>query len=171
MRRGYNPVRLYLLPKPVDSSYKEIKKTHPTQAEYEAAEKNIQENFTKLNYGKILLLEKESSPAVSETNKDPFDEDQFIAYIEFTTSEDLSQEDLADVQFVAAFLQKSKKFVGKVQSVCKNFRGWMLSIGWRKSQTPGKTAGIFRNLKEIIKNTCAYLDHVFNGKLASEAIH
>ncbi|OAV91366.1 hypothetical protein PTTG_28010 [Puccinia triticina 1-1 BBBD Race 1] len=117
------------------------------------------------------LNTKESSPAVSETNKDPFDEDQFIAYIEFTTSEDLSQEDLANVQFVAAFLQKSKKFVGKVQSVCKIFRGWMLSIGWRKSQTPGETAGIFRNLKEIIKNTCAYLDHVFNGKSASEAIH
>ncbi|WAR62556.1 hypothetical protein PtB15_15B142 [Puccinia triticina] len=54
MRRGYNPMKLYLLMKPLDSSDKEIKKNHPTEANYEAAEHTILENFNLIKAGMLV---------------------------------------------------------------------------------------------------------------------
>ncbi|OAV86131.1 hypothetical protein PTTG_11514, partial [Puccinia triticina 1-1 BBBD Race 1] len=104
MRRGYNPVRLYPLPKPADSSYKEIKKTHPTQADYEAAEKNIQENFTKLNYGQILLLEKgglrkiyfQNNPSLNRNNVENEDRESPNDDIEGSPNDDCNKESSND---------------------------------------------------------------------------
>ncbi|KAA1099838.1 hypothetical protein PGT21_022391 [Puccinia graminis f. sp. tritici] len=95
----------------------------------------------------------------------------FIPYIQFTRSEDLSEEDKNDLDFITTFLYDSTQFVNPVDLIRKIFRGKMWTIGWRKSQTRGEVAGRYIDTAGIPQNLCAYLDNLIDGISASDIIH
>ncbi|EFP91901.1 uncharacterized protein PGTG_17928 [Puccinia graminis f. sp. tritici CRL 75-36-700-3] len=97
--------------------------------------------------------------------------DTFIAYIHFTPSEELSQQDKEDLNYVTTFLHQSQKFVNVIQLPQKIYCGNMWTIGWRKPQTEGEMAGRYIDTPGIKKNFFAYLDYLGDGVSASSIIH
>jgi hypothetical protein len=76
-----------------------------------------------------------SNPGSSEPKKNEPPQPKFIAYIQFTPSEELTEEEKEDLNFIANYLDNNRKYVSTVSSPRKILRGHMWSIGWRKSQT------------------------------------
>ncbi|EFP83009.1 uncharacterized protein PGTG_09977 [Puccinia graminis f. sp. tritici CRL 75-36-700-3] len=215
MFREKDPVKLYPIYKPADSSHKAYRKAHPTPDDFKAAEDIILKQFTLIDHGHVALYErvkpektgkdavegkKGEEPRESnkhqtkKTNKAPAQQsnsksqqkedvnneeaqksdkpvDTFIAYIHFTPSEELSQQDKEDLHYVTTFLHQSRKFVNVIQLPQKIYRGNMWTIGWRKPQTEGEMAGRYIDTPGIKKNFFAYLDHLGDGVSASSIIH
>ena len=122
MYRPYQHQDLYPVQKPKSNSTADIKATHPTKEEFEAADSKLLDpnQFTLISNGRLFLYQ------INPLDKD---DKQFIAYIQFTRSDELSQEEVHDINFTTEFLHESKEFVLTVKSH-KIFRGKMWTIGW-----------------------------------------
>ncbi|PLW27877.1 hypothetical protein PCANC_26843 [Puccinia coronata f. sp. avenae] len=89
-----------------------------------------------------LKLPKPNLPTVYKRNPTPKEIDtafqiseNIIADIHFTDLKTISQQMQADLDFLLAFLETSKRFVNPVKSPESAIAGTMWAIGWRKSMT------------------------------------
>jgi hypothetical protein len=90
--------------------------------------------------------------------QDPMDKESIIAFIEFIKYEDLTEKNLADLNFLARFLKKSKKFISPVATATRTWRGLMWVIGWRKSSNEDQIIGKYiKQLEE--EDKAEFHDH------------
>jgi len=163
MYRPYQHQDLYPVRKPQSNSTADIKATHPTKEEFEAVDSKLLDpnQFTLISNGRLCLYQ------INPLDKD---DKKFIAYIQFTRSDELSQEEVHDINFTTEFLHESKEFVSTVKSR-KIFRGKMWTIGWRKSQTKGEMAGRYLDSVLIVKNIVGYMENLLEGITAGNMIY
>ncbi|EFP83003.1 uncharacterized protein PGTG_09971 [Puccinia graminis f. sp. tritici CRL 75-36-700-3] len=221
MRREHIKLDLYPNYPPLDDTNAGQRATHPTPADFKAAEERILKDFTLITYGRLALYERprkstpntkreeycipvknsvvtNESTELDQPNNESTEQDQpknestepdqpenestkpdqpkkpkcaFIAYIQFTPSEELTEEDKHDLNSITTFLHNSRGFVKPVNLLRKIFRGRMWTIGWRKSQTTGEMAGRYVDTDGITKKPLAYLENLINGISASDLIH
>ncbi|KAI9602528.1 hypothetical protein H4Q26_001818 [Puccinia striiformis f. sp. tritici PST-130] len=84
----------------------------PTQAEVNDAEKMVLDPklFKLIDYGRLVLYEKQIPKKDAPPTEEP-EPDKFIAYIEFTTSEELAEKDKDKLNLVTTYLHESKSYV------------------------------------------------------------
>ncbi|EHS62957.1 uncharacterized protein PGTG_22728 [Puccinia graminis f. sp. tritici CRL 75-36-700-3] len=178
MKREYVKYDLYPVRHAKNASTEEVRKTHPTPEEFEAAETALLDRgqFTLIKDGRLVLYEKDVSvlkPGEKRKHK-------FIAYIEFTSSAYLTTEDgphklstiqLENLSFLSHFLFQCRNYISTVQSVAKIFRGYMWTIGWRKSQTEGEMAGRYVDTGKISSDTFYYMENLMEAFRAGDIIH
>ncbi|KAA1104747.1 hypothetical protein PGT21_031102 [Puccinia graminis f. sp. tritici] len=191
MRREH--IRLDLYPKypPLDKTNEGQRATHPTPANYKAAEEQILKDFTLLTYSRLPLYERppKDTPTIKQeesqvpvqnfvVTNEPSEPDKpkkpkciFIAYVQFTPSEELTEEDKYNLNSLTTFLHNSQNFLNPVNLLRKIFCCRMWTIGWCKSQTTGEVAGRYVNTLGINKNPLSDLDNLINGISASDLIH
>jgi hypothetical protein len=151
MKREYIKYDLYPVRAAKDDSTAAVRETYPTPAKFEAAETALlnPHEFKLIKDSRLILYEKDISvkePGEKKNNK-------FIAYIQFTSSADLSTAQTKDsplnlstiqpknLSFLTRFLFQCCSYVSLVQNIPTIFCGYMWTIGWRKSQTEGEMAG------------------------------
>ncbi|PLW13038.1 hypothetical protein PCASD_19961 [Puccinia coronata f. sp. avenae] len=159
----YKPLDVYPVRIAKDKTPEAIRATHPTAEEFKAGEEMIldEKKFKLISHGRLVLYE------IDPTDKK---KKNFIAYIHFTRSDQLSELEKYEYNFVTEFLHKSKDFVRNVLSK-KIFRGKMWTIGWRKSQESGELIGRYVDADGIVKYATRFLDNIIDGITSSDIIH
>ncbi|KAI9616825.1 hypothetical protein KEM48_005071 [Puccinia striiformis f. sp. tritici PST-130] len=160
MTRAYKAFHLY----PDDTR-------KPTQAEVNDAEKMVLDPklFKLIDYGRLVLYEKQIPKKDAPPTEEP-EPDKFIAYIEFTTSEELAEKDKDKLNLVTTYLHESKSYVSTVDS-SRIFCGKMWTIGWRKSQTSGEMAGRYRNQNGVDADPHGFFYNTFKGQSAANVLY
>jgi hypothetical protein len=163
MYRRYKPLDVYPVRIAKDKTPEAIRATHPTAEEFKAGEEMIldEKKFKLISHGRLVLYK------INPTDKK---KKNFIAYIHFTRSDQLSELEKYEYNFVTEFLHKSKDFVRNVLSK-KIFRGKMWTIGWRKSQESGEMIGQYVDADGIVKYVTRFLDNIIDGITSSDIIH
>ncbi|PLW35338.1 hypothetical protein PCANC_19857 [Puccinia coronata f. sp. avenae] len=157
MQRPYNKFDLY----PVESPQ------HPNPAHYRKADNILRdpESFTLIDHGRLVLYEKDMSESKPEEKNH-----KFIAYIEFTPSEELTQEDVHELNFFTRFLRRAQDFIGTVSST-RIFHGTMWTIGWRKAYIHGKILGRYLDTTSAAQDPDGYKQSIQDGLTAGNIVH
>ncbi|PLW41834.1 hypothetical protein PCASD_05566 [Puccinia coronata f. sp. avenae] len=157
MRRPYNKFDLYHVESP----------QHPNPAHYRKADNILRdpESFTLIDHGRLVLYEKDMSESKPEEKNH-----KFIAYIEFTPSEELTQEDVHELNFFTRFLRRAQDFIGTVSST-RIFHGTMWTIGWRKAYIHGKILGRYLDTTSAAQDPDGYEQSIQDGLTAGNIVH
>ncbi|KAA1131132.1 hypothetical protein PGTUg99_012922 [Puccinia graminis f. sp. tritici] len=114
----------------------------PTDEEFEYCN-NLVKKFRLFDHGKVVIHDKK-------------DKSKIIALIEFTPFDELTPNDLADINYITRFLHLAKKFVNAVGSESRSWGGRMFAIGWRKAMVGFQLIGLYRNKAAIDRSPQAY---------------
>ena len=101
--------------------------------------------------------------------RDPLQENEIIAIIEFTPFEKLTPAEKDDLNFLSTFLHDSKQFISVVDSCSRVWGGLMWAIGWRKSYDRNQMFG--RYIKQFTKDKAkAFHSHYLKSPRVGEII-
>jgi hypothetical protein len=76
----------------------------------------------------------------------------------------------ADLDFLLAFLETSKRFVNPVKSPKNAIAGTMWAIGWRKSMTHLKIVEVYANKAATAKDLDTFNNHLLDAPKAGEIL-
>ncbi|EFP89023.2 uncharacterized protein PGTG_15226 [Puccinia graminis f. sp. tritici CRL 75-36-700-3] len=140
---------------------KKISNWLPTPEEIATASSIVGDptKFRLYKHGHVCIFDKQLT-----TEK----EKQIVANITFTDLKTISDQlKRDDLNFLVAFLEKSKKFVNSVGSKSRSCGGYMWAIGWRKSMTKFEIIRRYVNKAAIKKNQEQFNQHVKDSDQAS----
>ncbi|EFP90168.1 uncharacterized protein PGTG_16446 [Puccinia graminis f. sp. tritici CRL 75-36-700-3] len=142
---------------------KKISDWLPTPEEIATASSIVEDptKFRLYDHGHVCIFDKQLT-----TEK----EKQIMADITFTDLKTISNQKRDDLNFLVAFLEKSKKFVNSIGSKSRSCGGYMWAIGWRKSMTKFEIIGRYVNKAAIKKNQEEFNQHVKDSDRASSIL-